>query len=171
MIAPTFAQIAIRRLMGICLTLPMYLAAILLMAGCSEPVAGPPPISAEQRQAIKQNLEQLGAKITAEDPQGLYASLRNTHVQVLESGGVVEAMPRTRRDLQDFGLVNEAVAKGFLESDEISQFQQWLRAALSPSSPSADRAEYVRYQLSVSREPLRVVFSQKTPAVEIASHE
>lgn len=145
--------------------------ALALATGCSEPLAAPLPISAEQRQSIKQNLTQLGAKITAEDQYGLYASLRNTHVQVLESGGVVEGVPRTRRDYQDFGLVNEAVAKGFLADQEFPQFQQWLRGALSPASPGANRAEFSLYLISISREPLRVVFSQRTPAIEEASHE
>lgn len=153
------------------LKLSLYVLVLALTAGCSEPTTGPPPISAAQRESIKQHLVQLGAKITADDSYGLYASLRNTHVQILQSGGVVEGIPRTRRDVQDFGLVNEAVAKGFLLDKEFPQFKQWLRAALSPASPSANRAEFSLYLLSVSREPLRVVFSQRTPPAEDALHE
>ena len=140
-----------------------FALATAVLIGCGEEAAGPPPISAELRQSIKQNLTEMGAKITAEEPAGLYASLRNTHVEVLESGGVVEGYPRSRQDYQDFGLVNEAIAKGFLESEEFSAFQQWLRQALSPASPGADRAEYARYEASVSRAPLRVVFTQRAP--------
>ncbi|HEX6961317.1 MAG TPA: hypothetical protein VF175_05575 [Lacipirellula sp.] len=160
-----------RRATALSWRIGFVVAALTLATGCSEPLAAPPPISAQQRQSIKHNLTQLGAKITAEDQYGLYASLRNTHVQVLESGGVVEGVPRTRRDYQDFGLVNEAVAKGFLAEQEFPQFQQWLRGALSPASPGANRTEFARYLISVSREPLRVVFSQRAPAGEEASHE
>jgi hypothetical protein len=138
--------------------------AVIVFVGCREEAPGPPAISTEVRQLIKQNLTQLGAKITAEEPEGLYASLRNTHVELLESGGVVEGYPRNRQDFQDFALINEAIAKGFLASDEFNAFQQWLRHALSPASPGAERVEYARYEASVSRAPLRIVFSQRAPA-------
>jgi hypothetical protein len=137
---------------------------VAMLFGCGAKAEGPPPVTTESRATIKQNLTQLGAKITADVPEGLYASLRNTHVQILQSGGVVEGMRRTLRDVQDLGLVNEAVAKGFLDSGEITAFQQWLRQALSTADTGASRSEYGRYQLSLSRSPLRVVFSQRAPA-------
>ncbi len=135
-----------------------------ILIGCGRDAAGPPAISTDIRQSIKQNLAQLGAKITGDEPAGLYASLRNTHVEVLDSGGVVEGYPQSRQDFQDFGLVNEAIAKGFLASDEFGAFQQWLRQALSPASSGAARVEYARYEASVSRAPLRLVFSQRAAA-------
>lgn len=137
-----------------------------LCLGCGAEESPPPSVEAEQRQAIKRNLIKLGAKVTAEQPEALYASLRNTHVQVLASGGVVESSPRTRQDYQDFGYVNEAVAREFLDEGEFTAFQQWLRQQLSPAGPGAGRAEYGRYELSVSRSPLRVVFSPRSPAVD-----
>jgi hypothetical protein len=136
------------------------------LLGCGEEAGAPPSINAELRQSIKQNLTRLGAKVTAEVPEGLYVSLRNTHVEVLELGGVVESVPRTRQDVVDFGQVNVALAKGFLDGGELPAFQQWLRHALSPRGPNVNHAEYSRYELNMSRAPLRVVFSPRASAVE-----
>jgi hypothetical protein len=136
------------------------------LLGCGEEAASPPSINAELRQSIKQNLTRLGAKVTAEVPEGLYVSLRNTHVEVLELGGVVESVPRTQQDVLDFGRVNEALARGFLDNGELPAFQQWLREALSPRGPNVNRSEYSRYELSMSKAPLRVVFSPRAPAVQ-----
>ena len=158
------ARSCARNWMAICLV--SQTLALVMLLGCSEAPVGPPSISAELRQSIKQDLITLGAKVTAEDSAGLYASLRNTHVEVQPSGGVIESAPRSRQDLQDFGKVNEAVAKEFLDAGEFAAFQQWLKTAMSPASPNAVRTEYARLQLNMSRTPLRVVFSQRAPVVE-----
>jgi hypothetical protein len=136
-----------------------------LLTGCGAEV-GPPPISGDQRLAIKQHLTSLGAKVTADVPDGLYASLRNTHVEVREMGGEVEAAVRSRRDVQDFWQVNRAVAKGFLKDGETATFDGWLKQSLSQGSPASSRAQYESYELSLTKRPLRVIFSQRAPATE-----
>jgi hypothetical protein len=136
------------------------------LAGCGGDALGPPPISSDQRQAIKQNLASLGARVTADTPDGLYASLRNTHVELREVGGAIEAAVRSRRDVQDFWQVNQAVAKGFLDDGETAMFDQWLKHALSQGSPASARAEYERYVLSLTKAPLRVIFSQRATTSE-----
>src|SRR5688572_7022112 len=88
------------------------LCVVVLVLGCSAESTAPPPFTEQQRVTIKQNLTKLGAKVTAETPEEVYLSLRNTHVQVRELGGIVEGTLKTRRDIQDFGTGNEAVAKG-----------------------------------------------------------
>jgi hypothetical protein len=143
----------------------IYLCLFGFLLGCGAEATGPPSITPEQRQSIKQNLAQLQARVTAEVPEGLYVSLRNTHLEVLEGGGAIECIPRTRRDIQDFGVASEAVAKAFLETAEFEAFKQWLREALSPNTPSPRRGEYGPLTLTLSRAPLRLVFSQ-TPPVE-----
>jgi hypothetical protein len=144
---------------------PIHLFLLASLAGCAAESAGPPPVTNEQRQAIKQNLMQLQAKVTAEAPEGLFLSLRNTHVEIRELGGAIDGTLRTRRDVQDFGIVCEAVAKPFLDAAELEAFQQRLREALSPSSPTTVRAEYGRIALTLTRAPLHLVFSQK-PSLE-----
>jgi hypothetical protein len=141
-------------------------AATVVLVGCGADAIGPPPITADQRQAIKQNLTALGAQVTADAPDGLYASLRNTHVEVRDVGGEIEAAVRTRRDVQDFWQVNQAVAKGFLDDGETTTFDQWLKQALVKGSPASARAEYERYVLSLTKAPLRVIFSQRAPTRE-----
>jgi len=143
----------------------IYLCVIGFLLGCGAENIGPPAITPEQRQSIKQNLVKLKGRVTAEVPEGLYFSLRNTHLEVLDFGGAIECTPRTRRDIQDFGLASEAVAKTFLDAAEFEAFKQWLREALSPNSPSPRQGEHGQLTLTLSRAPLRLVFSQK-PAVE-----
>jgi hypothetical protein len=143
-----------------------YLLGVGALLGCGEEQPGPPAIGPETRQAIKQQLTTLGAKVTAEDQESLYVSLRNSHVALQLGGGVIESAPRTRQDVLDFEKVNTAVAKEFLNDGEYAAFEQWLKTALSPASPNAMRTEYQRYQWNLSRKPLRVVFSQRAPPVE-----
>jgi hypothetical protein len=134
------------------------------LVGCGSDATGPPPISAEQRQAIKQNLTHLGARVTSDDLYGLYLSLRNTHVQVRDVGGSIEGAARTLQDVQDFWRVNEAVAKGFLRAGELATFQKWLKQATTRTSPDASRTEFSQYQLTLSKAPLRVIYSQRAAA-------
>jgi hypothetical protein len=134
------------------------------LLGCGAKSAGPPPVTTAQREAIKQNLTPLKARVTSEAPEGLFLSLRNTYIEIREFGGAIEGTPRTRQDVQEFGLASEAVAKAFLEAGELDGFKQWLREALSPRSPAAVRAEYARFTVNLSRVPLRLVFSQKQTA-------
>jgi hypothetical protein len=139
---------------------------ITCLLGCGKAVVEPPSINADQRQAIKQNLSRLGGRVTCDEPDSLYVSLRNTHVQIRSQGGVVEGDPKTSQDYADFSRVNEAIAKGFLNSNDFVAFQQWLKGALSSRSPSASRVEYGAYQLSLSGRPLRVVFSPRSDSIE-----
>ena len=69
---------------------------------------------------MRQNLLRLGAQVTADIPEGLYLSLRNTHIEIRDLGGVVEGSRRTRNDIRDFYLVNEAIAKCFADPGELA---------------------------------------------------
>ena len=120
----------------------------------------------QHRETIKQNLLKLGAKVTAETPEELYLSLRKTHVEVRDLGGTIEGTFQTRRDIQDFGTANEAVAKGFLENGEFQDFKKWLHKAMSPSAPSVLRSEYDQFKVTLSRKPLLAVFTRKQSKVE-----
>jgi hypothetical protein len=134
--------------------------------GCGADDAPPPSFTPQHRQTIKQNLAKLGAKVTAEIPEELYLSLRNTHIEVRDLGGIIHGTWQTRRDIQDFGVANEAVAKGFLETGEFESFKQWLHRALSPSASAVHRSEYNRFKVTLSRKPLRMVFTRKLSADE-----
>lgn len=134
---------------------------IVFLLGCGEENTAPPPFTPEHRETIKQNLIELGAKVTADVPEGLYLSLRNTHVEVRELGGVIEGTFRTRRDIQDYGETNEAVGKGFLEADEFEAFKRWLHEALAPRAPTIMRSEYERFKVTLARKPLRTIFTRK----------
>jgi hypothetical protein len=142
----------------------IQICVVVFVLGCGAENTAPPPFSSQQRESIKQNLKKLGAKVTAEIPEELYLSLRNTHVEVRELGGIVEGTFKTRRDIQDFGTANEAVAKGFLEPREFEDFKKWLHKALAPRAPSVLRSEYDRFKVTLSRKPLRVVFTRKQSA-------
>jgi hypothetical protein len=139
---------------------------VVCVLGCSRAAVEPPSITTDQRQTIKQNLAQLGGRVTSDDSDSLYVSLRNTHIQIRSHGGVIEGAPKTGQDYIDFSRANEAIAKGFLEGNDFTAFQQWLRGALSSRSPGASRAEYGAYQLSLSGKPLRVVFSPRMDSIE-----
>ncbi len=134
------------------------------LLGCGADSSAPPSFTPQHREMIKQNLVKLGAKVTAEIPEELYLSLRNTHVEVRDLGGIVHGTWQTRRDIQDFGIANEAVANGFLGAGEFEDFKKWLHKALSPSAPAVLRSEYDRFKVTLSRKPLRVVFTQKQSA-------
>ena len=139
----------------------IQLCVVVFVLGCGAENTAPPPFTAQQRDTIKQNLTKLGAKVTAEVPEEVYLSLRNTHVQVRELGGIVEGSSKTGRDVLDFGVVTEAVAKGFLQPGELNEFKAWLQKALAPRAPAAMRSEYDRFKVTLSRDPLRVVFTRK----------
>ena len=132
-----------------------------LMIGCGGDDTAPPAIDAAHRQAIKRDLGKLGAKVTAEVPEGLYISLRNTHLEVRDLGGLIEGSSKTGRDVQDFGNATETVAKGFLQPDELNEFKAWLKKALAPRAPAVMRSEYRQFKATLSRDPLRVVFTRK----------
>jgi hypothetical protein len=142
----------------------LHLSMVALLVGCGAESAAPPAFAPEHRDVIKQNLVKLGAKVTAETADALYVSLRNTHIQVRESGGIVEGTFKTRRDVQDFGSANEAVAKGFLKMGEFEDFKKWLQKALSASAPSVLRSEYQQFKVTLSRKPLRTVFTRNQAA-------
>lgn len=144
--------------------LPVVLSAI-CVAGCGAEPTLPVTITADQRTSIQQHVTQLGGRVTSNEIEALYMTLRNTHIQIRDTGGVIEAAGRTRHDIQDFGRANEAIAKAFLADSEFVGFQQWLRTALSPSGATTARVEYGTLRLSVSRAPLRVVFSPRSVSV------
>ena len=138
---------------------------VALLAGCSAEKS-PPQFTPENRDTIKQNLQKLGAKVTAETPEEVDLSLRKTHVAVREVGGTVEGTFQTHRDIQDFGTANEAVAKGFLDEGEFRDFKSWLHKALAPSAPSVLRSEYKQFKVTLSRKPLLTVFTRHQSNVE-----
>ena len=144
----------------------IHVCAIGLLVGCGAEMNPPPPLAPAQREAIKQNLVKLGARVTADVPEGLYLSLRNTHVEIRELGGVVDGSRRTRNDVLDFCSVNEAVVRAFLTGDEFEAFRRWQRESLYPKPPSVPRAEYGDLKLTLSRAPLRIVFSRKPPSAD-----
>ena len=145
-------------------TILVCLLSILL--GCGADSTPPPSFTPEHRQTIKQNLIKLGAKVTAETPEELYLSLRNTHIEVRELGGIIHGTWQTHRDIQDFGVANEAAAKGFLETGEFEDFKKWLHKALSPSAAAVHRSEYNFIKVTLSRKPLRMLFTRKQSAEE-----
>jgi hypothetical protein len=142
-------------------TYSMAVCLLSVFGGCGADSTPPPSFTPEHRQTIKQNLAKLGAKVTAEIPEELYLSLRNTHVEVRDLGGIIHGTWQTRRDIQDFGVANEAAARGFLETGEFEDFKKWLHKALSPSAAAVHRSEYNRFKVTLSRKPLRTVFTRK----------
>ena len=128
--------------------------------------APPTELAATHRDAIRLNLQRLGARVTSDSPDGLYLSLRNTHVEIRDLGGVVEGSRRTRNDIRDFYLVNEAIAKDFIDPSEIEKFKGWFRQSLSPTSSTVPRTEFGELTLTLSRSPLRSVFSRKEHLAE-----
>jgi hypothetical protein len=138
----------------------IHILIVCLVVGCGAENGAPPPITPEQREAIKHSLTTLGAKVTEEIPEALYLSLRNTHVEIRELGATVESVPRLQRDIQDFAMANHAVANGFLDADETEDFKKWLRAALAVQAPPVLRGEYQQFEVTLSRRPLRAVFTR-----------
>jgi hypothetical protein len=142
------------------------LCVVCSLIGCGSQSTAPPLLTLAHRDTIKQNLQKLGAKVTAETPDEVYLSLRQTHVEVRDVGGTIEGTFRTSRDIQDFGTANEAVAKGFLERGEFQDFKNWLHKALVPSGPAVLRSEYNQFKVTLSRRPLLTVFTRKESKVE-----
>jgi hypothetical protein len=58
------------------------------------------------------------------------------------------------------------VAQGFLETRELEDFKTWLHKALSPTAIAVHRNEYDRFKVTLSRKPLRMVFTRKQSAAE-----
>ena len=142
------------------------LCVVCCVIGCAAENTAPPLLTLEHRDTIKYNLQKLGAKVTAETPEELYLSLRKTHVEVRDLGGMIEGTFQTRRDIQDFGTANEAVAKGFLDKSEFEDFKKWLHKALAPSGSSVLRSEYNQFKVTLSRKPLLTVFTRKEPKIK-----
>ena len=115
---------------------------------------------------MRQNLLKLGAKVTADIPEGLYLSLRNTHVEIRDLGGVVEGSRRTRDDIRDFYFVNEAIIKCFVDAGQLEEFKRWYRESLLQSKSPVPRGEFGDVSLTVSRNPLRTIFSRKVLLAE-----
>jgi hypothetical protein len=144
----------------------IQLLVVCCVIGCGEQSTAPPLLTLAHRDTIKQNLQKLGARVTAESPEEVYLSLRKTHVEVRDLGGTIEGTLRTVRDIQDFGTANEAVAKGFLGTGEFQIFKKWLHKALAPSAPPVLRSEYDQFKVTISRKPLLAVFTRKPSQVE-----
>jgi hypothetical protein len=144
----------------------LNLSMVILLVGCGAENTAPSAFAPEHRQTIQQNLVKLGAKVTAETTDELYVSLRNTHIQVRELGGIVEGGLRTSRDIEDFRAANEAVAKEFLDTGELEAFRKWLQKSLAPGGPAVVRSEYEQFKVTLSRKPLRTVFTRKQAAEE-----
>jgi hypothetical protein len=134
------------------------------LAGCGEQYAAPIALMPEQREAIKLGLMTAGARVTAEVPEGVYLSLRNSHVQILELGVTIESAPRVQTDIQDFAKVTDTVAGVFLAADETDEFKKWLRAALARQAAPVHHDEYQNVKVTLSRRPLRSTFTRVNPA-------
>jgi hypothetical protein len=133
------------------------------IAGCGGDMA-PPALAAEQRNTMKVNLTKLGARVTSETPHEIYVSLRNTHAEIRELGAMIEVELRTRSDYTDFYSANQAVAGSLCEPAELEEFNKWLRTAFAPNSPPVVKSEYGGFKVTLSRKPLRSVFTAKTPS-------
>lgn len=115
----------------------------------------------EHRDAMKQNLVKLGAKVTAEIPEAAYLSLKNTHIEIRELGATIEVDLRTRQDIQDFALANQAIANSFGGTGNSGDFTKWLRVALGPKAPPVLHGEYDGFKVTLSRRPLRSMFTAR----------
>ena len=132
--------------------------------GCGAENTAPALFTPQHRETIKQNLTKLGAKVTAEIPETLYLSLRNNHFEIRELGAMIESAPRTQRDVQDFAAANQAIASCFLEPSEVDEYRKWLRTALVRQASPVLQAEYDQFKVTLSRKPLRAIFTRKEPA-------
>lgn len=136
-----------------------------LLVGCGGDDA-PPQLQPTHRDSIRQNLVRLGAKVTADIPEGLYLSLRNTHIEIREQGGVIEGSRTTRNDIRDFYVVNEAITGCFANAEQVEEFKSWFRQSVMQSNSTIPRAEFGDVTLTISRHPLRTIFSRKVLLAE-----
>jgi hypothetical protein len=136
-----------------------------LLLGCGAEEV-PPQLEPTHRETIRQNLVRLGAKVTADIPEGLYLSLRNTHIEIRDLGGVIEGSRRTRNDIRDFYMVNEAIARCFADAEQVEEFKRWFRQSVMQSNSTTPRAEFGEITLTISRHPLRAIFSRKVLLAE-----
>lgn len=153
---------------GACLSINMrhfLVVATSLLVGCGAEDA-PPQLEPTHRESIRTNLLRLGAKVTADIPEGLYLSLRNTHIEIREPGGVIEGSRRTQNDIRDFYVVNEAITGCFANAEEVEEFKRWFRQSVMQSSSTIPRAEFGDVTLTISRQPLRTIFSRKVLLAE-----
>src|SRR4051794_31261836 len=139
------------------------LFALAVIAGCNAEAAAPAALESTEREAIKRNLTSLGARVTSDTEDGLYLTLRNTFVDIRDTGGTVEGTYRTQQDIGDFTKVNAAIAKAFLEGPDNEQFAKWLRTSMSGGSRAPQQADYKRLKITLSRVPLHLVFSLNRP--------
>src|SRR4051812_42124000 len=139
------------------------LFALAIIAGCSAEAAAPATLESSEREAIKRNLTTLGARVTSDTEDGLYLSLRNTFVDIRDTGGTVDGVYKTQQDINDFSKVNAAIANVLLEGTENEQFAKWLRTSMSGGSRAPQQADYKRLKITLSRVPLHLVFSINRP--------
>jgi hypothetical protein len=136
-----------------------------LLLGCGADDV-PPQLEPTHRESVRTNLLRLGAKVTADIPEGLYLSLRNTHIEIREPGGVIEGSRRTRNDIRDFYMVNEAITGCFANAEEVEEFKRWFRQSVMQSNSTIPRAEFGEITLTISRHPLRTTFSRRVLLAE-----
>ncbi len=137
--------------------------ALAVIAGCNAEAAAPAAMEPSEREVIKRNLTSLGARVTSDNEDGLYLSLRNTFVDIRDTGGTVEGVYKTQQDINDFAKVNATIANVFLEGAENEQFAKWLRTSMSGASRAPQQADYKRLKITLSRVPLHLVFSLNRP--------
>jgi hypothetical protein len=136
-----------------------------LLLGCGADDV-PTQLETTHRESIRTNLRRLGAKVTADVPEGLYLSLRNTHIEIRELGGVIEGSRGTRNDIRDFYMVNEAITGCFANAEEVEEFKRWFRQSVMQRNSTIPRAEFGEITLTISRHPLRTIFSRKVLLAE-----
>jgi hypothetical protein len=130
--------------------------------GCSSNHDPPPPvITQEQREAVATKLVSLGAELTGEYDDTIYLKLRKTHIQLGKLGGSVESTGVTREDVQDTLTATRAVASAFLDDSKMDAFESWLAHPDAAARDPVRRVEFEHLKVTMSRRPLRVVFSQK----------
>src|SRR3954453_193188 len=153
------AYVAVASLLSIALHNPCSLLAIAVLAGCSAKASAPPSIASAERDNLKHGLTSVGARVTSDSEDGLYLTLRNTFVEIHDTGGLVGGSFKTQQEFKDFANVNDAIAKVLLAADDYGQFKTWLRTSMSAGSAAPHQAEYKRLTMTLSRVPLHMVFS------------
>lgn len=141
----------------------LLLYMVSLLAGCSEQYAAPIELMPGQREAVKHGLIKAGARVTSDVPEGVYLSLRNSHIQIRDLAVTVESAPRVQSDILDFAKVTEAIAGVFLNPDESDDFKGWLRAALAREASPVHHDEYKNFRVTLARRPLRSTFTRVDP--------
>lgn len=138
----------------------MLLALLSLSVACGRATDGSATLSEDDRQTATSALVAIGARVTANSPEAVYLSLRNTHVEMREAGGVVEANLKQTRDVRDFAQATFVATRPFLAASEVEEFKTWMDSSLRAGADNVTRSQYAGVRATLSRTPLRFNFSK-----------